>query len=123
MICNNCGMNVTDPTSQFCPNCGTVLTDQIAQPLAETFVEDEVITKGTKARTLGIVAMVFAFFSPLVAWICGGIGLNRAKKAFEATGDAQFKSTKTLCTVAIVVSVVLWALGFAMTFSNVVDLL
>lgn len=120
MICNNCGMNVTDPTSQFCPNCGAVLTEKSAVQIT---VEDEAITKGTKARTLGIVAMVFAFFSPLVSWICGGIGLSRAKKAFEATGDTQFKSTKTLCTVAIVVSVVLWALGFAMTFSNVVDLL
>lgn len=63
----------------------------------------------SSARTLGIVAIIAAFFSPLIAWICGGIGSGKANKAIlfaNQTGNmpllADAQKAKRLNTIGIV---------------------
>ena len=70
------------------------------------------------AKTLGILAIVFAFISPLVSWILGGIGISKANGANNfaaAYGDAVIaqnaKSAKTLNIVGIVISLVMMVIS------------
>ena len=46
------------------------------------------------SRTMGIVALIAAFFIPLVAWICGGIGLSKANSVPDLP---QFAAEKSKC--------------------------
>ena len=58
------------------------------------------------AKTLGIVALVGAFFLPLISFICGGIGLSKIKKLKPQANEqqaAKLKSAKSLCTAGIIV--------------------
>lgn len=70
------------------------------------------------AKTLGIVAIVMAFFWPLVSWICGGIGISKANNVVtmaQAYADPYLLSAaeeaKKLNKVGIIISIVLAALS------------
>ncbi len=72
----------------------------------------EAYNLAAKAKSNGIVAIVFAFFIPLVSWICGGMGLSKANKALDygnMTGDQQLiddaKKAKTLATIGLIISI------------------
>lgn len=73
----------------------------------------------SKAKSNGIVAIVFAFLIPLVSWIVGGMGISKANKALDyatITNDQQLidnaKKAKTLAAIGIGISL-------AMTLLNV----
>ena len=66
-----------------------------------------------KAKTLGIVALIFSFFIPLVTWITGGKSLSKSGKAInyaELTGDQQIlntaKTAKTLAIIGLIISII-----------------
>ncbi len=72
-----------------------------------------------KAKTMGIVAIVFGFIFPIVSWICGGMGISKAGKAIsyaESVGDAQLladsKKARTMCIVGIAISIVIAIISF-----------
>jgi RNA polymerase subunit RPABC4/transcription elongation factor Spt4 len=114
-FCQNCGAQIVDGTSQFCPNCGAPIAQQQFNGVV---VDNEVVSKGNQAKTLGIVALVCSFFIPLVAWICGGIGLSNSKKAYIATGDERYKKYKNMCITAIIIGVVVWVLSFISVYTG-----
>lgn len=73
------------------------------------------------AKTLGTVSIVFAFISPLISWICGGIGSGKAKKALAAVpGHPVATKAKKNCKTGIILSIVIWLVAviamFAMGF-------
>lgn len=65
-------------------------------------------------KTLGIVALVAAFIMPIVSFICGGIGISKAKKLKPNVNEQQSQklgSAKKLCSAGIIVGVVLTVLS------------
>lgn len=63
------------------------------------------------AKTLGIVAIIAGIFIPLAGWICGGIGLSKAKHCLAmnpASYEAQ--NAKKLNIAGLIVTSVLYAL-------------
>ena len=59
------------------------------------------------AKTLGIVALIAAFFIPLVSYICGGIGLSKVKKLKGNANEKQaqkLESARKFCLAGIIVS-------------------
>lgn len=85
-----------------------------ADPYAQQYQQTDPIAEANanSAKTLGIVSIVFAFLIPIVSWICGGIGLNKAKKVLYINPyNENAKKAKTLCTVGIVLGIVLWIIN------------
>ena len=85
-----------------------------ADPYAQQYQQPDPIAdaNANSAKTLGIVAVVFGFIIPLVAWICGGIGLSKATKVLYINPFHQkAKSAKTFCIVGIIIGVVVWIIN------------
>lgn len=85
-----------------------------ADPYAQQYQQPDPIAdaNANSAKTLGIVAVVFGFIIPLVAWICGGIGLSKATKVLYTNPFHQkAKSAKTFCIVGIIIGVVVWIIN------------
>ena len=86
---------------------------QYQQPVGQYYpnpVSQQIENDIDTAKTLGIVALVGAFFLPLISFICGGIGLSKIKKLKPQANEqqaAKLKSAKSLCTAGIIVRSVL----------------
>ena len=65
MFCPHCGAQVSDE-AYVCPNCG--------------FLVDGIKGKSQQKNVIAIAGFICSFFSPLLGWIFGGIGLSRADK-------------------------------------------
>lgn len=83
------------------------------QPMPGGPVPTDPNKMASDAKTLGIVALVAAFFLPLAAWICGGIGMSKANQCIlmaQAGADPYLlntaESAKKLCLAGIIVGVV-----------------
>ena len=81
--CAHCGKEIMDE-AVICPNCGCSTENLKTE------------TNKTAGNALGWVAIFVGFFIPLVAWICGGIGLSKAIKANNQKG-------KTLNLIGLIV--------------------
>lgn len=78
-----------------------------------------------KAKSLGIVALIFSFIIPLVTWITGGKSLSKSGQAInyaQLTGDQQLadkaKSAKTLATIGLVISIINAIAGIVISVVN-----
>ncbi|MBQ9728359.1 MAG: hypothetical protein IJV85_02070 [Clostridia bacterium] len=69
MFCKNCGKELNE-WAIYCPECG-VATDKFQS--AEKKQEEE-------SNGIAIAGFVCSFFSCLLGWIFGGVGLSRANK-------------------------------------------
>ena len=101
MICKKCGNEVENGT-RICPSCGESTVENNAQ--VDQFGRQEVAS----ARTMGIVSIITGILGiALVGWICGGIGLSKAKR-YMFTNDAllleQAGKAKKLNIAGIVIS-------------------
>lgn len=145
MICKNCNQQISDE-SAFCPYCGTPVEQTVSEPTAAPQPEAQYVPPAQpvqqpvyqqpqpqqyypnpaaqfesdvdSAKTLGIVALVGAFFLPLISYICGGIGLSKIKKLKPQANEqqtAKLKSAKSLCTAGIIVHTVLVVLSIIIT--------
>ena len=73
------------------------------------------------AKTLGIVAIVAAFFVPLVSIICGAIGISKANAVLAYNpADADALSGKKLGKIGIIISVALFVITLLVTILAVV---
>ena len=70
MYCTKCGSEINDQ-AVICPNCGCA-TSNYKQGNTTMATEDK--------NGMAIAGFVCSFFSPLLGWIFGGIGLARAQK-------------------------------------------
>ena len=141
-ICSRCNSYVPDGAN-VCPNCGNVINganqqfrqvpqqypqpqaqpqpnyqyqqpQQFEQPQAQPAKQSDAGALTKKAHSLGIVAIITGFLFPLVAWICGGIGIAKAGGAFtyaNSIGDMMLaesaRHAKKLNVIGIVVSIAL----------------
>ncbi|MCB9498845.1 MAG: zinc-ribbon domain-containing protein [Bacillales bacterium] len=69
--CTYCGAEVMEE-AVVCPHCGCPLKE--GKSVAE---DSKPVDDGHK---LGVASIIAGIFVPLAGWICGGIGLSRAKK-------------------------------------------
>lgn len=141
MICKNCNQQISDE-SAFCPYCGSAQTvaeqpapqpepQPIPQPAPQPapqaqyqqqqYFPDPVAqldTEVSSVKTLGIVALIGAFLCPLVSYICGGIGISKAKKLNGKLNQQQaqkLKSGKGLCTAGIIVHTIIVIISIILT--------
>ena len=144
MICKNCNQQISDE-SLFCPYCGTAVEQgtpapeaqpapQPQQPVAQYQPQAQyqqsqpgqfypnptaqIDSEVDSAKTLGIVALIGAFFCPLVSYICGGIGLSKIKKLKPQANEQQTQklaSAKKLCVAGITVRTVLIVISIILT--------
>ncbi len=93
MFCKKCGTECDDKAI-FCPNCGFNLVDimeQIPPP----------------RNGMAIAGFICSFFSPLLGWIFGGIGLSRS---YKRLGKGQ-----GLSVAALIIASFMFILGFQMS--------
>lgn len=113
MFCNKCGNEVKDG-EVICPYCGTL----IAQ--GNSYVSSQISEQGrqevSSARTLGIVAIITGILGiPLAGWICGGIGLSKAKSWLFTNDTALLydaRKAKNLNVAGIIISTVMFVIYF-----------
>ncbi len=75
----------------------------------------------TSTLVLGILAIVFGFVSPLVAWVLGGISLHFAKKDRQFFGPDACKAGRTCAIIGIVIGVVMWAITVFLLLTGYAD--
>lgn len=59
------------------------------------------------AKILGIIAVIGAIISPLIGWICGGIGLFKASNLSIRYGEVKdLQTAKIMSIVGLVVATI-----------------
>ncbi|MDL2292136.1 zinc-ribbon domain-containing protein [Acholeplasma sp. OttesenSCG-928-E16] len=98
--CRNCGSQVGDGVV-YCPYCGAEAGNDERREAERQSRDPYLNPDYKKSETLGWVAIWVGFLllTPLVAFICGGIGLSKAKSTGNSKG-------RTLCIVGIILGVV-----------------
>lgn len=77
MYCRKCGAYIKDD-ARFCPICGEMVVK------AENDYQDQMARTPQKLNNnIAIVGLIFAFISPIVGWILGGIGLRRSNQGYN----------------------------------------
>ena len=113
MFCNKCGNEIKDGEI-VCPNCGAFTAENNAYVSAQ--INEQGRMEVSSARTLGIVAIITGILGiALVGWICGGIGLSRAKGWMFTTDPSlayDAKKAKNLNVAGIVISTVVFVIYF-----------
>lgn len=111
MICRKCG-NELKNGELVCPNCGTNVAEN------NVFASSQIDMQGrqevSSARTMGIISIITGILGvALIGWICGGIGLSKAKR-WLFTNDtvllADARKAKKLNVAGIVVSTVVFVI-------------
>lgn len=100
MFCSKCG-NEIDNEALICPKCGCATANMVnmnAQKAAAAQTEE--------TSTLATCAIVFAILMPIVGLILGIIGTVKYKN----------EKYKGRCVSAIVWSIVIWAICFALFY-------
>lgn len=69
------------------------------------------------ALVMGVLSVVTAFIIPLVSIIFACLGFSRARMGAGSSKGSQARTGKILCIIGIVLSIVMWILNFAVTFS------
>ena len=113
MFCNKCGTELKSGEI-VCSNCGNIVSE------SNSYVSSQINEQGrleiSSARTLGIVSIITGLLGiALVGWICGGIGLSRAK-SWLFTNDTSLlydaRKAKSLNVAGIIISTVVFAIYF-----------
>lgn len=109
MFCRNCGKNIVDG-GNVCPNCGTYVQRGTPAPTAAPKAAPTAAPKKEKqSNGMAVAGFVLSFFSPLLGWIFGGIGLKRAE---ERDGAG-----KGLSTAALIIATANFALNLYTFYS------
>lgn len=73
----------------------------------------------SNSKTLGILSIIFGFFSPLIGWILGGIGMSKTKNVLAiAPGQPEAESANKLCLAGVIVSTASFVLAVIMMLVN-----
>ena len=106
MKCNYCG-NELPKDANYCPYCKAQVLDR--EEYASSTETTESTTK-TEAKTntadtglvLGIIAIIFAFFSPIVTIILASIGLGEAQKVSPEKAKTSIMVNRIAFAFAII---------------------
>ena len=141
MFCKNCGSTIPDG-SAVCPFCSSpqepaapqqpaqpeYQQPQYQQPAQPDYQQNayqqpayqqpvapapQGKSEASTAKTLGIVAIITAFIcTPLVAFICGGIGMSKANAVLAVNpADPEAQSAKKLNMIGIIIAAVVAVIG------------
>ena len=106
MFCPRCGRPV-DNDAYTCPACGWYLRENPQDTYF--FGDSQVRDPRYKERNgMAVVGFICAFFSPLLGWIFGGIGLSRAEKR-NGKGEVLSVAALIISTIMFVIN---WNLFF-----------
>lgn len=108
MFCSKCGKEIAE-NAVMCTGCGCA-TDNFHKLLIEN--RSSAIPT---IRVLGIISIVMGFLSPLVAWICGGIGLYKANRYYPKTVDLE--SARKLNIIGLIIGSVVFILSLVSVFA------
>ena len=103
MKCNYCGKDIPQNVKN-CPQCRAQVLD-FEDNAASDLTDKPMVNaqeKPNNGLTLGIWALFFIYFSPIVAIILASFGLSEAKKSQEIAKDA--KISQAVNTLAIVIA-------------------
>ena len=100
MFCSNCGKEITGK-DRFCPYCGCEnFQNENSETNAATVEQKEVaqtpVQEKRVDKTIGVLALVFAFVFPLVGLIISICGLAKYKD----------KENKALCMAGLIITVI-----------------
>ncbi len=93
--CPKCGFQLTDDAA-FCPNCGS--------PAPRANGGYEIVPNQTNG--FAIAGLVCSFFSPLLGWVFGGIGLNRANR-MNGSGRGMSIAALVIASISFVLSMMI----------------
>lgn len=134
--CSNCG-NKLEEGASFCPECGAKVGSAGSQTGQTEFTgagggnqygyrgaqdpnlfqyappayNQQPYYPQIESNGMAIAGFVCSFFSPLLGWIFGGIGLNKANKLQSGKG-------KGLAIAALVIATVSFIAGLAIIYSR-----
>ncbi len=97
MYCKKCGILV-DENSTFCPECGC-----IPHPNSTSYKQ---------SNGMAIAGFVCSFFSPLLGWIFGGIGLSRSKSRNGAGKGFSIAAIVIASAMFVINIIVMRRLGY-----------
>ncbi|MBR5826143.1 MAG: zinc ribbon domain-containing protein [Clostridia bacterium] len=106
--CQNCGYQLDD-YAVSCYNCGAPCPNSNYQqtPYQNNPYQQQnpyVPAEKPESPVLAIIAIIIAFFIPIVGFVCGIIGTVKYKAS----------KNKTMSIIAIVVSIVMWLVNIAL---------
>ncbi len=108
MKCNYCGNEIPTNEKQ-CPHCKALVLDFEESTISST---NNIQNKSTSTQeqqgnglTLGIIALLFTYFSPIVSIILACFGLSESKKIQEASKDD--KISRAINTLALVIALII----------------
>lgn len=117
MICKKCGNEVENGTL-VCPSCGESTVESNAQ------VDLQGRQEAVSARTMGIVAIITGILGiALAGWICGGIGLSKAKRCMFTNDTVlleQAGKAKKLNIAGIVISTLVFVIYIVISIMSAV---
>ena len=61
--------------------------------------------KNLEGMTLAIFALIFSFLIPIVAYICGGIGLHKANMQIKSDSTTPV-TVKTICIISMIMATI-----------------
>lgn len=72
MFCSKCGKEISD-NAMICTNCGCATENFQQKETQHDFYSDV-----SSVKTLGFISIAAAFLIPLVALVCGGLGIYKS---------------------------------------------
>lgn len=96
MFCRNCGQEVNE-NAAVCLHCGALIKEELIKEERESVKEQ---------NGMAVAGFVCSFFIPLLGWIFGGIGLNRASKR-NGKGKGFSIAAITIATVGFIINLAL----------------
>lgn len=108
MFCSKCGKEIFE-SAVICPHCGCA-TEKFQNRNSETMVTGNVAS----LKTLALISIITGIFMPIVAWICGGIGLYKASAFSPSTPGLN--EVKRLLFVGILLGVITSTISFVAIF-------
>lgn len=108
MFCSKCGKEIAE-NAVMCTECGCA-----TENFHKLLIENRSSAIPT-IRVLGIISIVMGFFSPLVAWICGGIGLYKSNHCYPKTVDLE--SARKLNIIGLIIGSIVFILSMISIFT------
>ena len=115
MYCKNCGKEIDD-SSYTCPFCYTIVNSnndnnfgnsQSGYGHSQNSVNNYHYEKETNSDA--IVGFILSFFSALLGWIFGGIGLYKANRLETRKGHGLSVAAITISTINFILSLIVFS--------------
>lgn len=94
---------------KYCAHCGNELLDEaVICPKCGCPTNSQRVNGDDNSESLGTAAIVGGLFIPLVGFICGGMGLNKARTYENEKG-------KKRCVAGLIVASITFVINFIVT--------